>query len=177
MRWEPRCPWIQALTNDCLEAADTREKRVPSWKLLGLKVTSQCSWLSSSSGSDITIIAVQKTISNPDICPTCCISQLSLANAAPETLNMEIKTKRFNNHGSSLAKRKPTGGTKLLSADRPVGWLTWCSRWAGRRWPRSKVLMTACPPPFPCGARLLPCTLPQQRSLPGVLCVVWGLLR
>ena len=27
----------------------------------------------------------------------------------------------------------------------PVGWLTWCSRWAGRRWPRSKVLMTACP--------------------------------
>lgn len=27
----------------------------------------------------------------------------------------------------------------------PVGWLTWCSRWAGRRRPGSKVLMTACP--------------------------------
>jgi len=33
------------------------------------------------SGSDITIVAVKKTVSNPDICPTCCVSQLSLANA------------------------------------------------------------------------------------------------
>lgn len=47
-RWEPSCPWIQAFTSDCLEAADTYEKRVPSWNLLGLKVMSQCSWLSSS---------------------------------------------------------------------------------------------------------------------------------
>lgn len=82
---------------------------------------SQCSWLSSSSGSDVTIVAVKKTISNPDICSTCCISQLSLANATPEALNMEVKTKCFNNHGSSLSKRKPTGGTKLLSTDGPVG--------------------------------------------------------
>lgn len=27
----------------------------------------------------------------------------------------------------------------------PVGWLTWSSRRAGRRWPRSQVLMIACP--------------------------------
>lgn len=97
------------------------EKRVPSSKLLGLKIMSQCSWLSSSSGSDITIVAVKETISNPDICATCCISQLSLANTTPEALNMEIKTECFNNHGSSFSKRETTGRTKLLPADRPVG--------------------------------------------------------
>lgn len=101
-RWEPSCPWIQAFTSDCLEAADTYEKRVPSWNLLGLKVMSQCSWLSSSPGSDVTIVAVKKTISNPDICATRCISQLSLANATPEALNMEIKPKCFNKDRKSV---------------------------------------------------------------------------
>lgn len=42
------------------------------------------------SGSDVTIVAVKKTISNPDICATRCISQLSLANA---TLSVQEQRK------------------------------------------------------------------------------------
>lgn len=42
------------------------------------------------SGSDVTIVAVKETISNPDICATCCISQLSLANT---TLSVEEQRK------------------------------------------------------------------------------------
>lgn len=82
---------------------------------------SQCSWLSSSPGSDVAIVAVQKAISDPDIRATRCISQLALANPTPEALNMEIKTECLNNHGSSFSKRETTGRTKLLPADRPVG--------------------------------------------------------
>lgn len=71
--WEEKSPSIKSMETVLLEFTVKSEK---------IRTATVGQDLVLTSGSDITIIAVQKTISNPDICPTCCISQLSLANAA-----------------------------------------------------------------------------------------------
>lgn len=71
--------------------------------------------LPNTSKSHITIITIQKTISNPNIHPTHYISKLTFTNSTPKTLNIKIKIKNLNNHYNSFTQKKPTKKTQLLS--------------------------------------------------------------
>lgn len=69
---------------------------------------SQSRGLSSSSGPDVAVITIEKTIADSDICPGSCISKLSSTDTTREALNMKIQTECFNDHGCTFSEGQPT---------------------------------------------------------------------
>lgn len=78
---------------------------------------SQRGGLTGGAGADVTLVTVEESVPDPDVCPCGGVPQLSLTHPTLKALDMKVQTEALDDHGCPLAQWLTTAGAQLLTTN------------------------------------------------------------